>query len=144
MNARSSNAGFSLVEVMCAVLILGIALSGLALGVSTALRSSKDAEVQTTAALIAAGQLEFYRADGIIEVGEEEGDVDDGSLYRWKQTTSNAGIDGLYEVAVVVEDTRSGKSLYELRTLIFDQPIESTQDDSQTRRQSQRAEGRRP
>ena len=47
-------AGFSLVEVMVAVLILGVALAGLTEGITTALSSNKESELQTTAALIAA------------------------------------------------------------------------------------------
>src|SRR5213595_2971370 len=67
------NAGFSLVEVMCAILILGIGLVGLTQGITAALRSSKETEVQTAAAFIAAGQIETLRADGIITDGVTEG-----------------------------------------------------------------------
>ena len=58
MNDPCRNSGFSLVEVMCAILILGIALAGLTQGVTTALTSSKESELQTTAALFAAGLVE--------------------------------------------------------------------------------------
>jgi len=50
-------AGFSLVEVMVAVMILGVALVGLTQGITTALSSTKESELQTAAALIAAGRL---------------------------------------------------------------------------------------
>ena len=57
-------AGFSLVEVMCAILVLGVALAGLTQAVSLAITSSKDSELQTTAALLAAGVIETLRAEG--------------------------------------------------------------------------------
>ena len=58
------NAGFSLIEVMCAVLILGIGIAGLTQGITTALASSKEAEVQTAAALLAAGDtVRFHAVD---------------------------------------------------------------------------------
>jgi len=67
------NAGFSLVEIMCAILVLGIALVGLTEGITTALSSAKDSELQTAAALVAAGQIETLRAEGYIVDGETEG-----------------------------------------------------------------------
>ena len=83
MNATRCKSGFSLVEVMCAILILGIALAGLTQGVTTALTSSKESELQTTAALYAAGQIESLRAEGYLSDGETQGDCGEGlSLYR--------------------------------------------------------------
>src|SRR5437764_3964025 len=90
--------GFSIIEVMCAILILGIGLVGLTEGIGTALRSSKEAELQTTAALLAAGQIETLRADGFLVEGETEGDGEQGlSLYHWKQSVTTTIIDGLYD-----------------------------------------------
>src|SRR5215831_8095395 len=109
--------GFSLVEILCAVLILGVALTGMIQGVTTALGSNKESERQTVAALFAAGQVETLRAEGGLRDGTTDGDCGEGlSLYRWQQTISAAGIDGLHEVAVVIENTKTGKTIYELRT----------------------------
>ena len=141
------NAGFSLVEVMCAVLILGIALVGLTQALTTALGSTKESELQTTAALLAAGRIEKMRADGFLIDGEWEGDGDEGlSLYRWRESVSSTSIAGLHEVAVVVESSRTGKKIYELRTLLFDPPLTSTTEESKTSKdstRSRRGEGRR-
>jgi prepilin-type N-terminal cleavage/methylation domain-containing protein len=125
MNAPRHNSGFSLVEVMCAILILGIALAGLTQGVSTALTSSKESELQTTAALVAAGLVESLRAEGNLSDGATEGECGEGlSLYRWKQSVTRAGIDGLHEVDVVVQNAKTGQSIYELQTLLFQPPDE--------------------
>jgi prepilin-type N-terminal cleavage/methylation domain-containing protein len=127
MNATRCNSGFSLVEVMCAILILGIALAGLTQGVTTALTSSKESELQTTAALYAAGQIESLRAEGYLSDGETQGDCGEGlSLYRWTQSITSAGIDGLHQVEVVVENAKTGQSIYELQTLLFQQPVDSS------------------
>ena len=95
MNAHPNNAGFSLVEVICAILILGLAMVGLTLGITTALTSNKESELQTAAALIAAGQMEQLQADRILADGVEEGDCGAGlSLYRWRQSISSTSISG--------------------------------------------------
>jgi general secretion pathway protein I len=123
MTARQANAGFSLVEVVCAILILGVALAALTQGITTALASSKESEEQTNAALIASGQIETLRAEGDLTDGDTEGECPAGlERYRWKQSITRTDIDGLHEVAVVVERARSGQAIYELRTLLFEPP----------------------
>src|SRR5262249_5015991 len=85
MDTHSRQAGFSLVEVMCAILVLGVALVGLTHGVSLALTSNKESELQTNAALLAAGLLETLRAEGDLADGTTEGDWGETlPLYRWK------------------------------------------------------------
>jgi prepilin-type N-terminal cleavage/methylation domain-containing protein len=146
MNAPRRNSGFSLMEVMCAILILGIALAGLTQGVTTALTSSKESELQTTAALFAAGQIETLRAEGGVADGVSEGECGEGlALYRWKQSVSSAGMDGLHEVEVAVENARSGKAIYELRTMLFEPPYEPAPNGSgrqQETRSQKRGSGR--
>ena len=121
MSALQPNSGFSLIEVMVAILILGIALAGLTHGITTALASSKESEWQTTAALFAAGQIETLRAEGGLEDGETDGDCGAGlEAYHWKQTIAGTDIDGLHDVTVVVENAPSGQEIYELKTLLFE------------------------
>jgi prepilin-type N-terminal cleavage/methylation domain-containing protein len=127
MNLSRSNAGFSLVEVMVSILILGVALVGMTQGLTTALSSSKDAELETAAALVAAGQIELLRAEGLIRDGSTDGELS-GALagYRWRQTISKGAYDGLHEVSVVVESATSGIALFQLQTMLFEPPIDKT------------------
>ena len=126
MKACRSRAAFSLVEVMVALLILGVAVVGLTQGITTALRSSKDSEWQTTAAFLAAGQIELLRADDFLQNGVTEGQGATGlSQYKWKQTVSSTSIAGLHEVAVEVQHASEKSPIYELRTLLFDPPAGS-------------------
>jgi len=127
MNRKRHIAGFSLVEVIVAIAILSIALVGLAHGITTALGSSKEAELQTTAAMFAAGLIEELRAEGGITDGESEGTCgEELPLYRWTESITGAGVDGLHEVDVSIENVRTGQAVYELRTLLFEPPDEST------------------
>src|SRR3954447_9514917 len=94
---------FSLVEVMCAILILGIALVGLTQGITTALSSSKESELQTTAALLASGRMEKVRADGYLKDEVTEGEFGEGlDLYSWRQTITSTDINGLHDVEVAI------------------------------------------
>ena len=137
MSVRRQNAGFSLMEIMCAIIILGIALVGLTQGITTALSSSKESELQTAAALIAAGKIEMLRADGYVLDGITEGEGGEGlSLYRWKRSVTATTVDGLHDVSVVVEDSKTGTPIYELRTLLFDPPSYSNSDGSSDRKDS--------
>lgn len=123
MKSPRSSAAFSLVEVMVAILILGVGLVGLTEAVTSALRSAKESEVQTMAVLEAAGKIEELRADGFYTEGETDGECTSGlSQYRWRQTVARGEAEGLYEVTVAIEHGSSGKQVYELKTMLFDPP----------------------
>jgi len=127
--------GFSLIEVICAISILAIAVVGLTEGITLALQSNKDSELQSTAALYAAGLIETLRAEGDFEDGDQDGDCgDDLPLYRWKESIKKAGIDGLHEVKVVIGNAKSGKTIYELETLLFQAPDDTTTSTTNPRR----------
>ena len=142
-----AKAGFSLIEVMCAVLLLGVGIVGLTQGITTALSSSKESEIQTTAALFAAGQIELLRADGFLIDETTEGECGEQlPAYRWKRTISATRIAGLYDVEVEVSQAASGRKIYDLRTLLFDPPIvraQSDQDKNQNPSRSLKKERRR-
>jgi prepilin-type N-terminal cleavage/methylation domain-containing protein len=127
MKNPRANSGFSLLEVMIAVLIVGVALVALTQGISTALSSGKESELQTTAALFASGKIEKLRADTGLTDEQTEGTCGDMlPLYQWKQSVTPTRIDGLHEVTVVVESTRTGQAIYELRTMLFERPEDTS------------------
>ena len=142
----NKHGGFSLVEVMVAILILGVALAGLVQGVNTALLSNKESESQAAAALLAAGQVEALRADAWgIEDGEKEGDFgDELPLYQWRQTIRATSIEGLHEVTVVVENTNSSKAVYELKTMLFEKPYVTEEEEKARKdKEKKREKGKR-
>ena len=142
MNGNRGNEGFSLVEVIVAVAILSIALVGLAHGISTALGCSKESEMQTTAALFAAGLIENLRAEGGLTDEQLQGDCgQDLPAYRWTLSITPAGTDGLHQVEASIQSARTGQEIYTLRTLLFEPPpdSDSKKQDSKSNRKSRRA-----
>jgi general secretion pathway protein I len=117
------NGGFSLVEIVVAILILGVALAGLTEGITTALQASKDSEVQTGAVLMAAGLVETLRAEGDLTDGDTDGEGTGGlSRFRWKESVEATRTEGLHQVTVTVLDKNSAQAVFELKTLLFETP----------------------
>ena len=142
MKRHRLNAGFSLIEVIVAVAILSIALVGLTHGITTALGSSKEAELQSTAAMYAAGLIEELRAQGGITDGQSQGDCGaELPLYRWSASIIGAGTDGLHEVDVSILSARTGQDIYTLRTLLFEPPpdTDSKKEDAKSKKKSRGA-----
>jgi prepilin-type N-terminal cleavage/methylation domain-containing protein len=144
MNPHRQTAGFSLVEVLCAILILGIGVAGMTQGVASALRSSKESELQTQAVLLAASRLEMLRAEGWYVEGEMEG-TGPGALadFRWHESIQAADLEGLYEVSVTVRHGERETPLYELKTLLFDPPVVAESETEQDQRERDRSSTRR-
>jgi prepilin-type N-terminal cleavage/methylation domain-containing protein len=142
MNRHKRNAGFSLIEIMIAILILGVALTGLTQGITTALSSSKASELQTAAGLIASGQIETLRAEKELDDGVTEGECGEAlPSCSWTLTVSPTDLDGLHDVKVVVQKTDSGEEICELSTLLFD-PDYPSQDENAAKNDHGRREKR--
>jgi type II secretory pathway pseudopilin PulG len=139
MKTTLTELGFSLVEVIFAISVLAVAVVGLTEGITLALQSNKESELQSTAALYAAGLIETLRAEGGVTDGDEDGDCGEGlALYRWKESVTAAGIDGLHHVKVVIENAKTEKTIYELESLLFEAP-----DDVSTAGSARRDQGKR-
>ena len=137
--------GFSLVETMLAILILGVGVAGLTQGITAALQATRESELQTKAALFAAGQIEIIRAEGFILEGETDGDCGPGlANYAWRQTIAPGSMEGLYDVELEVHDSETGKPVYTLKTLLFDTPITPTDGETPGRRDPASDRERRP
>jgi prepilin-type N-terminal cleavage/methylation domain-containing protein len=138
-------AGFSLIEVMCAILIMGVALVALTHGITTALGSIKDSEVRTTVVSLAAGQLETLRAGGVLLDETTDGDFGESfPKYSFEQTVAPSDVDGLHQVDIVVKDAKSGATLFKLTTLLFDNdyPGSTASDAKEKQREQNKAKNR--
>lgn len=112
-----------MVEVMCAILILGVGVAGLMEGVTMALQSSRESRLLGAAILEAEGVIELLRAEGYVTDGSTEGECSPALRpHRWRRTVTATELEGLHDVEVRVEDGRTGKTICELRTLVFEAP----------------------
>ncbi len=126
MRSTARSRGFSLIEVLCALFILGVGLVGLTEGITLALRSTKETERLTRAILLASSQIEELRAEGYVIEADEEGEC--GELLPgcgWHKSVARTETDGLYEVSFSITEANGEKTLYELKTLLFDMPFET-------------------
>lgn len=140
MKMHRRQAGFSLIEVMISMLILGVGLVGLVHGINTALGSSKEVEMQSQAALLAAGQIEILRADGFVTEGETDGEfTGELSVYSWKQSVVPTTPEGLYEVTVTIQ--KGDVEIYELKTMLFDPPVIREEDDQEKKERDKKKRG---
>jgi len=83
--------GFTLVEVVVALLIFGLAFAVLARIVQTGVLQSARAETMTTATLLARSQLARIGVDVPVAAGELEGDA--GGGFRWRIVVRRAALE---------------------------------------------------
>ncbi len=101
MNAWKSNeiigptrpeAGFTLLEVLVAVTILGLTLTVVLQQFSTAMRAGTAARESTIAVLHAREKLEEIKLDHRLSEGAQSGTFDDG--YEWETEVQPVAFDG--------------------------------------------------
>ena len=78
----SAQHGFTLLEILLAISILGVALTVIMQQFSAGLRIAHTSRTYTTATAYAKQKLEEFQLVEKMEEGEEVGDFDDG--YTWK------------------------------------------------------------
>ena len=113
--------GFTLIEVLATLVLLGIVMPVAMRGVSLALAASSTARRTAEAASLAEMKLNELIADGTWQTGSAGGDFADQNLpdYRW--TCENAARDyGTNEVIVHVTWTQRGQErTLSLATLVY-------------------------
>lgn len=96
--------GFTLLEIMVALAIVGFLIMGYLRSVSQSITVIDLAESRTFAHWIALNQLTEMRLQpSVPEVGESDGEVEfDDKLWRWEARVSESGVENLYRVDIDV------------------------------------------
>ncbi len=104
MTARRSTNGFTLIEVMVALVIVSLALAGVAASMGQMIDTANTMRDRTFASWIAQNQIAELRLAGVIpEVGESSGEVDFANIsWAWTADVSETGVENLLKVEVAV------------------------------------------
>ena len=90
------NGGFTLLEVMIAVSIIGIALVAVLASQSQSLSLATEAKFNTTAALLAQGKMAEIETESMETLSSDSGDfAEDFPNYRWEYTVSSLSVAGV-------------------------------------------------
>ncbi|MEM7827906.1 MAG: prepilin-type N-terminal cleavage/methylation domain-containing protein [Candidatus Aenigmatarchaeota archaeon] len=121
-NPFNSKNGFSLLEVMIAMLILSLALSTIIYSEMLSLRAAQRIRNIDIATSLASSKISEIEAEGFPATGEREGNFgDEFPLFRWKANilpTSNPSIREL-RVQVIFNEGK-GQEQIELITYLAD------------------------
>ncbi|MBI3097709.1 MAG: type II secretion system protein [Planctomycetes bacterium] len=106
----TSTRGFTLVEVLCALVILTSAIILIAQGFSTGIRGTELAQRATLAQMLAGDVIGRLEAGEIPVNKDADGDFgEDFPGYAWSMTSLTEGLPGLYQVVLRVTWTDRGE-----------------------------------
>lgn len=104
MTLPGRNSGFTLIEVMVALVIVSLALAGVAASMGQMIDTANTMRDRTFASWIAQNTIAEMRLAGAMpEVGESSGDVDyANTTWTWTANVSETGVENLMKVEVIV------------------------------------------
>ena len=104
MTVRRRNTGFTLIEVMVALVIVSLALAGVAASMGQMIDTANTMRDRTFASWIAQNKIAELRLSGAMpEVGESSGEVDyANTTWAWTANVSETGVENLLKVDVSV------------------------------------------
>ena len=103
-NQRANDSGFSLIEVLAAMVIFTVAILGLSHAGSESVRGVAAIEAKTLGSIVADNQLTLARFERV-DVGTRRGDTTQmGRQFEWRVETIETSIDDFFQLRVVVSD----------------------------------------
>lgn len=115
--------GFTLIEVLAALLIFSVAIVGIIEGIGSALSYQADLSMRQRAAMLASNVLEEVRYTGDLSEGDDQGQFDgDDAVFTWKTGIESTEVNGLMKVvATVAWGPQENQKEYQLTALMYDQ-----------------------
>ena len=119
-NTRKKNAGFTLLEIMITIAIVGIALVGIIRALAMSVDVCNKSRNISIATLLAKGKMAETESRGFPDVEEITGDFgEEYPGFKWERSISEIGIEGLRKVTVrVLWQEGESEEIVEMLTLI--------------------------
>ncbi len=129
--AESEERGFTLVEIVVTIAILGLSLPPLLNAFTSGARGQALTENRTTALYLLKYKMGEVEAEGFPEVRTEEGEFDGNDQYTWSITVSDIEseeLEGLRRITVsVFWQYRQKEKSMSLQALVSDRQIQQQQ-----------------
>jgi type II secretion system protein I len=94
---------FSVLEVLCALTIFSVAVVGIIEGVTLQIKSERNAEETTRAAMLAQNILEEIRQAGEYSDDSQSGKFDEENTgFQWQYDMKETDVTGLFRVSVKI------------------------------------------
>ena len=113
MPGRHRQAGFTLLEVMVALVVVALALTAVAASMSQMLDAAGTMRERTFASWIALNKIAEMRLANVVpKVSETTGEVDyAGSTWGWRAVVSETGVENLFRLDVTVTHAGSDDAI---------------------------------
>ena len=131
MERVRNRSGFTLLEVMIALAIIGIALVALLTTQSTSIKIITRSTLITKSYLLGEKKLAALELAGYDAVDDGEGSFEDNPELRWVQTVSETEIDGLKEVHLRIISGEPEKERREANFVTFVAQMEEPEDEDE-------------
>ena len=119
--------GFTLIEVLVALVVAVAAMALLSQGFTTGARASTTAQFATRAAMLAQRVITDLETGQLSLLSTQSGAFEDEPDFSYETTTATGSISGLTQVTVRIKwQERNQDRLYELVRLMRDRPTTST------------------
>lgn len=121
-NKRVRSVGFTLIEALVAVVILGIGITAVLGGYSSLTRAEARARESETMHRLAVQKLAELRATTQTFSGSDKGDFQDwgDTRHEWSLDVQPSGIDSLDAVTVTVTPTSGGPGSADATVLVYE------------------------
>jgi general secretion pathway protein I len=115
--------GFTLVEILAALIIFSVAVVAIIQSLGTAVAFQADLAMRQRATMLARNVMEEIRYTGDLREGDEEGDYEDTDAgYHWRTDIAETDTPDLYDVKVTIS-WNQGRNAHdvELSTFMYKQ-----------------------